>query len=119
MAVIHSKLWKEHELFGKIFRTANLTEYDFKNLQDLLDRRNSERNSDSYVAEDVLAEKSDFLREKSKPLETDFGGGLVPRLVFDTTQPPSSSSVPSRASFYSMQESVFSLRAPGRVTGDL
>jgi hypothetical protein len=39
------------------------------------------------VAEDVLAKKSDFLREKSKPLETDFGNDLVPRLVFDATQP--------------------------------
>ena len=45
------------------------------------------RTSDLYVAKDVLAKKADFLREKSKPLEIDFGNGLVLRLVFDATQP--------------------------------
>ena len=90
LAVIHHKLWGEREFFGKIFRTANLTEHHFKELQDLLDKDNPGRTSDLYVAKDVLARKADFLREKSKPLEIDFGDGLVPRLVFDATQSPSS-----------------------------
>ncbi|KAF8351674.1 hypothetical protein F5887DRAFT_913384 [Amanita rubescens] len=99
LAVIHGKLWKEHEFFGKIFRTANLTEHDFKDLQDLLDKENPGRTSDSYVVEDVLAKKSDFLREKSKPLEADFGDCLVPRLVFDAIQPPFSGIVGNDAVF--------------------
>ena len=90
LAVIHHKLWGEREFFGKIFRTANLTEHHFKELQDLLDKDNPGRTSDLYVAKDVLARKADFLREKSEPLEIDFGDGLVPRLVFDATQSPSS-----------------------------
>ena len=49
------------------------------------------------MAKDVLAKKSDFLREKSKPLEIDFGDGLVPRLVFDATLPPSSGVVDNDA----------------------
>ncbi|KIL56102.1 hypothetical protein M378DRAFT_53335, partial [Amanita muscaria Koide BX008] len=90
LAVIHHKLWGEHEFFGKIFRTANLTEHYFKELQDLLDIENPGRTSDSYVAKNVLANKADFLRKKSEPLKTDFGNGPAPRLVFDATQPPSS-----------------------------
>ncbi|KAK2464429.1 hypothetical protein APHAL10511_003577 [Amanita phalloides] len=90
LAVIHRTLWGEREFFGKIFHTANLTEHHFKELQDLLDKENPGRTSDLYVAKNVLAKKSDFLCEKSKPLEIDFGDGLVPRLVFDATQPPSS-----------------------------
>jgi len=52
------------------------------------------------VAKDVLANKPDFLRKKSEPLKTDFGDGLAPRLVFDATQPPSSSVVGSDAVSY-------------------
>ncbi|KAF8326911.1 hypothetical protein F5887DRAFT_1013155 [Amanita rubescens] len=87
LAVVHHKLWGEHDFFGKIFRTANLTEHHFKELQDLLDKENPGRTSDLYVAKDVLAKKADFLRENSKPLDIDFGDGLVPRLVFNATQP--------------------------------
>jgi hypothetical protein len=87
---IYSKLWKRTDLFDQIFRTATLTKDNFKGLQDLLDKENPGRTSDLYVAKDVLAKKADFLREKSKPLEIDFGDGLVPRLVFDATQLPSS-----------------------------
>ncbi len=54
------------------------------------DKENPGRTSGLYVAKDVLVKKADFLREKSKPLEIDFGDGLVPRLVFDATQAPSS-----------------------------
>ena len=97
LAVIHHKLWGEREFFGKIFRTANLTEHHFKELQDLLDKDNPGRTSDLYVAKDVLARKAGFLREKSKPLEIDFGDGLVPRLVFDATQSPSSGVVDNNA----------------------
>ena len=85
LAVIHSKLWDKDEYFGDIFRTATLTKDDFNELQALLDEQNSERISDSYVAENVLATKSAFLRVKSTPLSTEFGNGLAPRLVFDTS----------------------------------
>ena len=43
------------------------------------------------MAEDILATKSAFLRSRSTALlTTNFGNGLVPRLVFDASQPPSS-----------------------------
>ena len=85
LAAIHSKLWGKDESFGDIFRTATLTKDDFNELQALLDEQNPQRISDSYVAEDVLATKSAFLRVKSTPLSTDFGNGLAPRLVFDAS----------------------------------
>ncbi|KAM6495094.1 hypothetical protein JOM56_009717 [Amanita muscaria] len=85
LAVIHSKLWDEHKIFGDIFRTATLTKDDFNELQALLDEQNPERISDTYVAGNVLATKSAFLRVKSTPLSTDFGSGLAPRLVFDAS----------------------------------
>jgi hypothetical protein len=62
---IHRKLWGRHDLFGEIFRTANLTKADFIELQRRLQELNPERNSDSSVAEDVLATKSAFLRSRS------------------------------------------------------
>ena len=85
LAVIHTKLWDKHESFGDIFRTATLTKDDFNELQALLDEQNPERISDSYVAENVLATKSGFLRVKSTPLSTDFCNGLAPRLVFNAS----------------------------------
>ena len=90
LAVIHTKLWDKHKSFGDIFRTATLTKHDFNELQVRLDEQNPERISDTYVAKNVLATKSAFLRIKSTPLSTGFGDGLVPRLVFDATQPASS-----------------------------
>lgn len=87
---IHSKLWGRRDLFGDIFRTANLTEADFIELQSHLQELNPERNSESYEAKDVLAAKSAFLRSKSTPLsDTNLGIGLVPRLVFDASYSPS------------------------------
>ncbi|KAF8349128.1 hypothetical protein F5887DRAFT_1156874 [Amanita rubescens] len=85
LAVIHSKLWGEHESFGDIFRTVILTKDDFNELQVRLDEQNPERISDSYVAKNVLATKSEFLRFKSTPLNTEFGDSLVPRLVFNAS----------------------------------
>jgi hypothetical protein len=88
---IHSKLWGRHDLFGEIFRTANVTKADFIELQRQLQKLNPERNSESYVAKEVLATKSAFLRSRSTALFfTNLGKGLVPRLVFDASQPLSS-----------------------------
>jgi hypothetical protein len=43
------------------------------------------------VAKDILATKSAFLRSRSTALfVTNLGEGLIPRLVFDASQPPSS-----------------------------
>ena len=87
---IHNELWGKRDLFGKIFRTATLTKSDFTELQCLLDALNPKRNSDQYEAEDVLATKSAFLRERSTGLDLDLGNGLVPRPVLDSPRPPSS-----------------------------
>ncbi|KAF8227839.1 hypothetical protein L208DRAFT_277803 [Tricholoma matsutake] len=87
---IHSKLWGRCDLFGDIFCTANLTKADFIELQCQLQELNPECNSESYVAKDVLAAKSAFLRSRSTALfGTNLGMGLVPRLVFDPSHPPS------------------------------
>ena len=90
---MHHKLWRDHQSFGKIFRTVTLTKDHFCELQSLLDIENPGRTSDFYVAEDVLAKKSEFLHKNSDSLETDFGNGLAPRLVFDASRPPSSVNV--------------------------
>jgi hypothetical protein len=88
---IHSKLWGKHDLFGQVFRTTNLTKADFIELQHQLQELNPERNSESYVATNVLATKSAFLRSRSTALfGTNLDNGPVPRLVFNTSQPPSS-----------------------------
>ncbi|KAF8227336.1 hypothetical protein L208DRAFT_308386 [Tricholoma matsutake] len=76
-------------LFGDIC-TANLTKADFIELQRQLQELNPDRNSEFYVAKDVLATKSAFLRSRSTALfGTNLGKGLVPRLVLDASQPPS------------------------------
>jgi hypothetical protein len=85
---IHNKLWGKGELTGEIFRKAYLTESDFRELQHKLHNDNPQRNSESYVAKNVLAVKSAFLRSKSVPVvdpayfNTDY---LVPKLVIDTS----------------------------------
>ncbi|KAF8219399.1 hypothetical protein L208DRAFT_1418274, partial [Tricholoma matsutake] len=87
---IHSKLWGRHDLFGDIFHTANLTKANFIKLQHQLQELNPECNSESYVAKDVLATKSAFLRSRSTALfNTNLGKGLVPQLVLNASQPPS------------------------------
>ncbi|KAF8220210.1 hypothetical protein L208DRAFT_1417029 [Tricholoma matsutake] len=87
---IHSKLWGRCDLFGDIFHTANLTKADFIKLQHQLQELNPECNSESYVAKDVLAMKSAFLCSRSTALfGTNLGKGLVPRLVFNASHPPS------------------------------
>ena len=86
---IHEKLWGKSDLFGELFRTVTLTKSDFFELQTLLDGQNIERRLDSYVADNVLATKSAFLRSRSNPLtiaDLD-GGGLVARLVFNAQSP--------------------------------
>jgi hypothetical protein len=66
-----------------------LTKADFIKLQRQLQELNPERSSESYVAKDVLATKSAFLRARSTPLSgTDLGKGPVPRLVFDASPSP-------------------------------
>ena len=77
-------------MFGEIFRTATVTKRDFAELQNRLEALNPERNSDEYVAENVIATKSAFLHEKSQALDLDPGDGLVPRPVLGASQPPSS-----------------------------
>ena len=86
---MYSKLWGRHDLFGEIFRTATLTEDHFIELQRLLEALNPERNSDKYVAKNVLATKSTFLYSRSTALDVDadVGNGPVPRLLFDAPHP--------------------------------
>lgn len=86
---IYNELWGRHELFGQIFRSANLTKADFIELQRRLQELNHEI-SESYVAKDVLATKATFLRSRSTSLGTvtDLGNGLVPRPRFNASQPP-------------------------------
>jgi hypothetical protein len=74
-------------LFGQIFRTANLTKTDFIELQAQLHGLNPSRTSESYVATNVLAIKSDFLRSRSVDTAAHFpeydavsNGQLVPKL---------------------------------------
>ncbi|KIL61625.1 hypothetical protein M378DRAFT_166758 [Amanita muscaria Koide BX008] len=103
---IHRKLWGKRELFGEIFRTVALTKDDFIKLQHQLQEQNPDRNSESYVAKNVLAIKSAFLHSRStapisftavsgsvvSPDIASNAPGLVPRLVFNAsqglTQPP-------------------------------
>ncbi|KIL62834.1 hypothetical protein M378DRAFT_108009 [Amanita muscaria Koide BX008] len=91
---IHHKLWGKRELFGDIFRTVALTKDDFIELQHQLQEQIPDRNSKSYVAKNVLAIKSAFLRSRSTPDIASNAPGLVPRLVFNAsqglTQPPAS-----------------------------
>ena len=79
---IHTKLWGRPDLFGdSIFHTANLPKADFIELQRQLQELNPERNSESYVAKDVLAAKFAFLRSRSTALfGTNLGMCLVPDL---------------------------------------
>ena len=95
---IHSELWGKKELLGEIFRTVTLTENDFIELQRQLQELNPKRSSKKYEAADVLATKSAFLRSKDTPFDTDLGDGLLPRPVFDPSQPPSSDIVDSSSS---------------------
>src|ERR1700683_4226282 len=46
------KLWGRSGLFGQIFRTANLTENDFVELQSQLQILNPTRSSESYITAD-------------------------------------------------------------------
>jgi hypothetical protein len=87
---IHQKLWGRRDLFDQIFRTANLTKTDFIELQAQLHHRNSSRTYKSYVATNVLALKSDFLRYRSVDTAANFSkydaasnGQLVPKLDVD------------------------------------
>ena len=88
---IHGQLWGRHDLFGQIFRTAKLSKTDFIELQHQLQELNPDRNSESYVAKDVLSTKSTFLRSRSTALPNTIIGHhkkLVPQLIIDASQPP-------------------------------
>ena len=94
---IHNKLWGERDLFGQIFRTANLTTTDFIELQLRLESNDPSRSSPSYVAQNVLDIKSDFLRKKSSIaidataiLESDTtrNRNLVPSAYVSSLVPP-------------------------------
>ena len=69
-----------------------MTKTDFIELQRQLHSLNPERNSASYVAKKVLTIKADFLRSRSVSdttaaahFNTKSDGGLIPKLVFDTS----------------------------------
>lgn len=91
---IHRKLWRRRDLFDKVFRTVNLAETDFIELQQKLHSLNPSRSSESYVAKDVLATQADFLRSRSfTDMETathfinyDTSSDLVPQLVVDVSK---------------------------------
>ena len=70
-----------------------MTKDDFNKLRCRLEALNPERNSDEYVSEDVLATKSEFLRERSTGLDIDLVDNLVPRPVLGACRPPSSNAV--------------------------
>jgi hypothetical protein len=113
---IHSKLWGRRDLFDQLFRTAKLTKTDFIELQCLLHHHNTDRNSRSYVAKDVLAIKAKFLRSKSlsdSVAEAHFNaksnGGLTPKVAFDTSAditPPMPSDDPDEDADAAMDNSV-------------
>jgi hypothetical protein len=77
---IHGKLWGRKDFSDQIFRTVQLTQTDFIELQLQLEKRNSSRSSGSYVAADVLAVKSDFLRSRNP-----VNAGADPRLTKSDT----------------------------------
>jgi hypothetical protein len=87
---VHNKLWGKRDLYDQIFRTAKLTKTDFIELQLRLHNHDPERNSESYIAKDVLAIKAEFLRPRSfaditAHFDAGCNGNLAPRLVFDTS----------------------------------
>jgi hypothetical protein len=83
---LHNKLWDRRDLFDQIFRRANLTEADFIELQCLLERNDPNRNTASYVAQDVIAIKSQFLSSRSYASFTTSHSHLVPQLIVDTSK---------------------------------
>ena len=62
---LHTKLWGKRQFFDDTFRTVTLTKADFIGLQQQLHGHDPERNSDGYVAQDVLTINADFLRTRS------------------------------------------------------
>ena len=90
---LHTELWGKRQFFDDTFRTVTLTKVDFIGLQQQLHSHDPERNSDSYVAQDVLAIKTDVLRSRSSADSTSLAfhfdaapnDNLVPKLVFNTT----------------------------------
>lgn len=86
---IHEKLWGRRDLFDQVFRTANLTKDHFIKLQTKLHILHPSRNSETYIAVDVLDTKSHFLRSISvsevhfakSDSKVGSGGDLVPQLT--------------------------------------
>ena len=68
------------QLFDDIFRTVKLTTSDFIQLpvQQQLHIRDPERNSNTYVAQNILAIKADFLRSRSSADSTAFASNSSP-----------------------------------------
>ena len=98
---LHTKLWGKRQLFDDIFRTVTLIKAGFIQLQQQLHSRNPERNSNTYVAQNVLAIKAEFLRSRSSADSTAIAShiepndNLVPKLVFNTTHDVSPTGMPS------------------------
>jgi len=92
LSELHTKLWGKRQFFDDLFRTATLTKADFIGLQRQLHSHDPERNSDTYVAQNVLAIKADFLRSRSfadstasaSHFDATPNDNLVPKLVFNT-----------------------------------
>ena len=89
------------QLFDDIFRTVTLIKAGFIQLQQQLHSRDPERNSNTYVAQNVLAIKADFLSSRSSADSTAIAShfepndNLVPKLVFNTTHDVSPTGMPS------------------------
>ena len=84
---IHNELWRKHDLLGKVFRTVDLTETDFIDLQVELEKNDPSRNNPAYTAQDVLGVKSDFLRKKSSPISEFDVSNLVPSVSVTSLDP--------------------------------
>ena len=72
------------QLFEDIFRTVKLTTSDFIQLpvQQQLHSRDPERNSNTYVAQNVLAIKADFLHStRSSADSTAFASNSSPMIT--------------------------------------
>jgi hypothetical protein len=58
---IHKKLWGQEHLRNSVFRTVEVTTTHYRELQARLDAKHPSRNSESYIAQDVMSIKLDLL----------------------------------------------------------
>jgi hypothetical protein len=90
---LHTKLWGKCQFFNNIFRMVTLTKADFIGLQQQLHSHDPEQNSDTYVAQNVLTTKANFLCSRSSADSTASAShfdaapndNLVPKLGINTT----------------------------------